>query len=322
MSIAADRRTGVVPQQQIDECYDLVRGSRHASARLYNELHRASSPADDIRVSDWSKQLPERRTSRRQLRERTTAKNIFPLVTPQAMDPAHPFPFISNLSSNLLVTVRNAPGRPADALAGTRQGPGRTPARATLPTNSRDENDLRPARERDGTANLDLLFPEHGGRRELRAVPRHPQRQHRARRRSAQTICWNMIESELRERKFAPIVRLEVGKRHACRSTAACSPPSSASTSTPMSLRRKACWLMRDLMELTAGRGSQRCSDRSAFVAVDHASFARDRPESSFHVIRDSGGAAPSPSLPVVRDVGRALPARRELVTRRFVQSR
>ena len=33
-------------------------------------------------------------------------KNIFPLVTPQAMDPAHPFPFVSNLSLNLLVTAR------------------------------------------------------------------------------------------------------------------------------------------------------------------------------------------------------------------------
>ena len=34
--------------------------------------------------------------------------NIFPLVTPQTMDLAHPFPFVSNLSLNLLVTVRYA----------------------------------------------------------------------------------------------------------------------------------------------------------------------------------------------------------------------
>ena len=32
--------------------------------------------------------------------------NILPLVTPLAMDPAHPFPFISNLSLNLLVALR------------------------------------------------------------------------------------------------------------------------------------------------------------------------------------------------------------------------
>ena len=34
-------------------------------------------------------------------------KNIFPLVTPLAMDPAHPFPFVSNLSHNLLVSLRD-----------------------------------------------------------------------------------------------------------------------------------------------------------------------------------------------------------------------
>ncbi len=33
-------------------------------------------------------------------------ENIFPMLTPLAMDPSHPFPFISNLTLNLLVTLR------------------------------------------------------------------------------------------------------------------------------------------------------------------------------------------------------------------------
>src|SRR5512147_1889829 len=43
--------------------------------------------------------------ARQRLRD-TFSTNIFPMITPLAMDPAHPFPFISNLSLNLLVTVR------------------------------------------------------------------------------------------------------------------------------------------------------------------------------------------------------------------------
>jgi polyphosphate kinase len=33
------------------------------------------------------------------------AENIYPLLTPQSIDPAHPFPFISNLSLNLEARV-------------------------------------------------------------------------------------------------------------------------------------------------------------------------------------------------------------------------
>jgi polyphosphate kinase len=46
-------------------------------------------------------------------------KNIFLILTPQAVDPARPFPYISNLSLNIGLTVESSPG---DTFAGTPVG--------------------------------------------------------------------------------------------------------------------------------------------------------------------------------------------------------
>ena len=54
----------------------------------------------DIHLLAWSHLSAEQQAG---LRERYL-RGIFPLVTPLALDPAHPFPFVSNLSLNLLVT--------------------------------------------------------------------------------------------------------------------------------------------------------------------------------------------------------------------------
>ena len=54
-------------------------------------------------------------------RERKTANtyflhNVFPILTPQAVDPGHPFPYVSNLSLNLGVMVAPPQARRSDAI--------------------------------------------------------------------------------------------------------------------------------------------------------------------------------------------------------------
>ncbi|WP_414638341.1 RNA degradosome polyphosphate kinase [Actinomycetospora sp.] len=56
-----------------------------------------------IRVIGWDRVTPE---SRERLSEWFDAQ-VFPVLTPLAVDPAHPFPYISNQSLNLAVAVRD-----------------------------------------------------------------------------------------------------------------------------------------------------------------------------------------------------------------------
>ena len=92
---------GRTPVQQIEQCYEVVSRlearQRRAARALLEEL-----AGEDIHIADWDELDAERRKWLR----KHYVRNIYPLVTPQATDPAHPFPFISNLSLNLLVTLR------------------------------------------------------------------------------------------------------------------------------------------------------------------------------------------------------------------------
>jgi len=131
--------------------------------------------------------------------------NIFPLITPQAVDPAHPFPFISNLSLNLLVTLHH-PDSEFTSLARVK-----VPVGSGVKRFIAINNNLRfVALEQIMANNLDLLFPgmviDHC---ELFHVIRNASTE---RNESAANDLLEMIVSELRERKFATIVQLLVQK--------------------------------------------------------------------------------------------------------------
>jgi polyphosphate kinase len=131
--------------------------------------------------------------------------NIFPLVTPQTMDPAHPFPFISNLSLNLLVTVRYA-NDDASGLARIK-----VPVGSGIPRFLKvGDEELYVPLEEVIANNLDLLFP--GMVVEACELFRVTRNAIAERDEDQADDLLLMIESELRERRFASIVRLEVEK--------------------------------------------------------------------------------------------------------------
>jgi len=188
------------PEQQLSECLAVVRDLVDQQRQLASELHGLLKEKG-IRLSSY-RRLTD--TQRKQMREYYVL-NIFPLVTPQTMDPAHPFPFISNLSLNLLVTVRYMDDE-ASGLARIK-----VPVGSGIPRFLKvGDEDVYVPLEDVVANNLDLLFPGMVIEAcELFRVTRNAIAE-RAEDQADDMLL--MIESELRERRFAPIVRLEVEK--------------------------------------------------------------------------------------------------------------
>jgi polyphosphate kinase len=128
-------------------------------------------------------------------------ERIFPVVTPLAVDPAHPFPYISNLSLSLAVLVRD-PTSDATHFARIKVPP-------LLPrfVEPLDDGSFVPL-EDVIAANLDELFPgmeivEHHAFRVTRNADLEVNDD------GAEDLL-EALEAELRKRRFSPAVRLEV----------------------------------------------------------------------------------------------------------------
>jgi polyphosphate kinase len=128
-------------------------------------------------------------------------REVYPVLTPLAVDPSHPFPYISNLSLSLAVTVRD-PGASRDRFARVKV-PGILPRFVALG----DGATFVPL-EQVVTSHLDKLFPG------MDVVEAHPFRVTRdADIELAEDEADDLlvaVEQELRRRRFGAVVRLEV----------------------------------------------------------------------------------------------------------------
>ncbi|MCL7926698.1 MAG: polyphosphate kinase 1 [marine benthic group bacterium] len=262
---------GRTPREQIEESYAQVRQQvtrkRVLARQLFGELEEHG-----IRVRAWE-ELEE--TDREWLRQYYLG-NVFPLVTPQATDPAHPFPFVSNLSLNLLVTL-HYPDDDLESLARVKVplGPG-VPRFIRL----RDSEDYVPL-ESVMEGNLDLLFPGMvvESCEQFRVTRNADTEQDEE---TADDLL-SMIETELRYRKFAPIVRLEVG--------AGMTPRHRGMLAAELGLDEaqdvfevEGMLALRDLMELASIEEAE--LRYAPHHPVDNPAFVDDR--SIFHIIRDA----------------------------------
>jgi len=92
---------GRTPGEQIEQCCEVVRDLLTQQEELEEALLKLLS-RKKIRIVSYQGLNKEHKKEV----DRYFQENIYPLLTPQGMDPAHPFPFISNLSLNLLVVTR------------------------------------------------------------------------------------------------------------------------------------------------------------------------------------------------------------------------
>jgi polyphosphate kinase len=278
---------GRTPQWQIAECYDHVRRQEQRQREILPSL-LGMLMAHGISIVSYRELSGEERAS---LREYYFA-NIFPLVTPLAIDPAHPFPFVSNLSLNLLVTVRTAVDRGVADLsaadANTAEADGslarvKIPIGLGIPRFLRVGESNRFVTLEDVIAgNLDLLFPE----TEIIACElfRVTRNANTDRDEEEADDLLALVETELRDRRIAPIVRLEVMQ--------GMDPTRRGMLAAELGLDERAdvfevdgMLAMRDLMEL-ANLDVPALHDSPQHPA-DHPRL--QEPRNIFHIIRDAG---------------------------------
>jgi polyphosphate kinase len=101
--IAVTSPSGLSPQQVLQEISDRTRVLQQRHAKLFRDELAPLLSESKINVVHFAGLSPE---EKQKLHEYFSLQ-VFPVLTPLAVDPAHPFPYISGLSLNLAVVLKN-----------------------------------------------------------------------------------------------------------------------------------------------------------------------------------------------------------------------
>ncbi|MGM0590500.1 MAG: polyphosphate kinase 1 [Halobacteriota archaeon] len=192
---------GRTPSQQWEEILERSREMFEAQVRCFSRGVRPALADEGIEIVDHDDLDADTQTDLRGYFE----SRVLPTLTPLTFDPAHPFPFISNLSLSLAVLTRSDESEDDDR--------DHKFSRVKIPKNRPrfvrvgDDSAFVPL-EQIVEANLDLLFPNvEILDTSLFRVTRNAEV---GRDEEVAEGLIEMIEDVLRQRRFATVVRLEV----------------------------------------------------------------------------------------------------------------
>ncbi len=102
MGLSVRSADGLTPREQLRQIGEQTQHIATSHARVFLDSVRPELAEEGIHVVTWA-DVDE--AERDQLSTYFN-EQVFPVLTPLAVDPAHPFPFVSGLSLNLAVTVK------------------------------------------------------------------------------------------------------------------------------------------------------------------------------------------------------------------------
>ncbi len=101
--VAVRAASGLMPREVLEQIWTASGDLMERHARLFRDEIVPALRDEGIQLLRWDDlDREEQKYCKRLFRDR-----VFPVLTPLAVDPAHPFPYISGLSLNLAVLVRN-----------------------------------------------------------------------------------------------------------------------------------------------------------------------------------------------------------------------
>ncbi|MEN0072079.1 MAG: RNA degradosome polyphosphate kinase, partial [Propionicimonas sp.] len=101
--VAVPTPSGVLPRELHDAILNRTRELVTEQSAVFAEDIRPALSEHGIEILRWDQLTPAECARMTELFE----SRIFPVLTPLAVDPSHPFPYISGLSVNLAVLLRN-----------------------------------------------------------------------------------------------------------------------------------------------------------------------------------------------------------------------